>query len=312
VKHLRDYIARFAATGTVENLIAAQTRLGQELWSQACPVTTVDGQCVKMQRERATRTDFTRSRRGSDLQTQCGESSKAKVTFVPRNTREVAAATVAFRQALATFQAANTKMTDAQRNAASYYVGLAQFHIAEIDFETYIAMTFPNDLNFDQRKPSVVAASRKRFDQWLVAKQKLGVTTRDAYEAVFAFKEASNSIAAAARVGQIMQSLSDQLYSAPIPNDIRQGEFAEDKVSNYCEALTAIAEPLEKKAIAEYAGCLRKSTELGWFSSWSKLCERELGQLRPKDFPSAFELRSLASRLAPVTTTETAMTLAVQ
>ena len=106
-----------------------------------------------------------------------------------------------------------------------------------------------------------------------------------------------------------MQSLSDQLYSAELPAAVRTGEFAELKIASYCDALTAIAEPIEAQAIAAYSGCLRRSTELGWFSSWSSLCERELGQLRPTEFPSAFELRSAPSRAAPVTTTEGAVAL---
>jgi hypothetical protein len=50
--------------------------------------------------------------------------------------------------------------------------------------------------------------------------------------------------------------------------------------------------------------CLGKSTELGWFSEWSRLCERELGQIKPEDYPTASELRGEPDKVAPVTEVE--------
>lgn len=311
IRHLRDYITRFGRTGAVEHLIAAQTKLGQELWTQACPVPSLDGQCIRVQRERALGANLTRQRqrRGSALPTQCGLASKATVTVIARDPRDVMAAQTAFRQAVTLANGATSKLSGNALAAATYALAVAQFHLAEVDFENYIAIGFPTGLDFDPRKPAVAAASNKRFTRWLDDKQRAGATAREKYQAVFATKEASNAIAAASRIGQIMQSLSDQLYSAEIPANVRTGEFAEDKIASYCDALTTIAEPIEAQAIASYGACLRRSTELGWFSSWSSLCERELGQLRPSEFPSAFELRSAPSRAAPVTTTEGAMAL---
>ncbi len=315
IKHLRNYIDRFGRAGKPEHLIAAQTRLGQELWARACPVATMDGECVRVQRERPISMNSNMSlrvRRGSTLPTQCGLASKAKVTVVPRDAAGVKAAVTALHQAQATFAAVSNKLSGNALAAANYQFAVAQLHLAEVDFEAYQAIGFPTGLNFDARRPAVAAASQKRFTTWLEAKQRAGTMARQKYEAVYAAKEASNSIAAASRIGQIMQRLSDQLYSAEIPPDLRVGEFAEDKVANYCDALTEIALPLETKAIAEYGACLRRSTELGWFSSWSALCERELGQLRPAEFPSAFELRATPSRSAPVITAEAPLTLAAQ
>jgi hypothetical protein len=35
---------------------------------------------------------------------------------------------------------------------------------------------------------------------------------------------------------------------------------------------------------------VKLSTKLGWFSEWSRVCERELGQLAPAEYPSAKEI----------------------
>jgi hypothetical protein len=123
---------------------------------------------------------------------------------------------------------------------------------------------------------------------------------------VFAIKDSANSIAAAARVGQITQNFSDALFTAEIPEDVRRSQMiegydlAQDKVDAYCDALTTAAEPLAEKSLAAYGICLSKSTELGWFSEWSKLCERELGQIKPEDFPTASELRGDSDLNSPV------------
>ena len=116
--------------------------------------------------------------------------------------------------------------------------------------------------------------------------------------------------AAAARIGQISQDFSDQLFTAEIPKEVRATQMidgydlAQDKVDAYCDALTTAAEPLAQKSLEAFGACLSKSTELGWFSDWSKLCERELGQLKPEEFPTASELRGDSDQVAPVIAVE--------
>ena len=95
-------------------------------------------------------------------------------------------------------------------------------------------------------------------------------------------------IASAARVGQLFQSLSDQLFTAPIPKDVQAYEEAVDE---FCGQLTIEADKSEAKAVDNFKVCLQASRELNWFSSWSKLCEHELGTIRPGEFPSTDEIR---------------------
>lgn len=68
--------------------------------------------------------------------------------------------------------------------------------------------------------------------------------------------------------------------------------------------MTEVAEPLEAASLNAYGVCLSKSTELGWFSDWSKMCERELGQIKPEEFPTASELRADPTNVAPVIAVE--------
>ena len=126
---------------------------------------------------------------------------------------------------------------------------------------------------------------------------------------MFAVKDNADSISAAARIGQISQDFSDALFTAEIPKDVRTGEFADEKVEAYCDRLTELAEPLEATSLEAYGTCLAKSTELGWFSEWSRLCERELGQIKPEEYPTASELRGDPSLVAPIIEVESPLKL---
>jgi len=81
-------------------------------------------------------------------------------------------------------------------------------------------------------------------------------------------------------------------------------DLAQDKVDAYCDALTTAAEPLADESLKAYGVCLSKSTELGWFSEWSKLCEKELGQIKPEDYPTASEISGESKMTAPVIAAE--------
>ena len=115
--------------------------------------------------------------------------------------------------------------------------------------------------------------------------------------------------AGTALVAHDLQPL-DQLFTAEIPAEVRKSQIidgydiAQDKVDAYCDALTTAAEPLAEQSLKAYSVCLSKSTELGWFSEWSKLCERELGQIKPEEYPSASELRATPNNVAPVIAVE--------
>jgi hypothetical protein len=102
----------------------------------------------------------------------------------------------------------------------------------------------------------------------------------------------------------VSQNFSDALFTAEIPKDVRTGAYAEDKVDAYCDALTTQAEPLEKISVDAFGFCLGLSTKLNWFNEWSRLCEKELGQIRPQDYPTASEIRAEPNNIATVITTE--------
>jgi hypothetical protein len=115
---------------------------------------------------------------------------------------------------------------------------------------------------------------------------------------VILMKQAHWVIAAAARIGQLYQDFSGQLYTAPVPKagaapaGYPQDEFETFFHDAYCDAMTDTAEPLENKAIEGLSTCLNKSTDLSFYDEWSQLCEAELNQLKPAEYPVASEIRA--------------------
>ncbi len=299
VKHLREYIARFGARGGADRLVIAYAKIGQALWTQSCPVKQVDGSCIKIVRERA----ITKLTRRSDQPTQCGPASKSKLTVIARDPRKAKEAMAAFADAIREQERAGGK-TGGDEAGARYYYAQSRLAIADRDFEAYLDLRFPQGLDFDPHSPAIAKKSLQRFDAWLADKTKAGTKAREQYESVLAVKDSATSIAAAARMGQLSQHFSDALFTAEIPKDVRSGPYADAKVEAFCDRMTEVAEPLEARSVEAYGVCLAKSTELGWFSDWSKLCERELGQIKPEQYPTASELRGTPNQLARVVAIE--------
>ncbi|HSD86752.1 MAG TPA: hypothetical protein VLB44_04530, partial [Kofleriaceae bacterium] len=299
VKHLREYLRVHGDKGGVDKVVIAHAKIAQILFEQSCPVKAVDGACVKVTRERAVATRQRRIR-GMELPTQCGPESKIKVTVIPRDERKV-------REALAEFSAAEKqahKVTSGDTAGVKYYTALGRLTEANVEYEKYLALAFPKNLDFDKANKALRDRSLARFDAWFAQKDKLGRSASAKYRAVLDLKDSANSIAAAARLGQIAQNFSDALFTAEIPKDVRTGPYAEDKVEAYCDVLTVKAEPLAAESLDAYGTCLAKSTELGWFSEWSRVCERELGQIKPEMYPTASERHADSDRFATVVALE--------
>lgn len=272
--HLRDYLKTYGAKGGGDRVVIAYSRIGQLLWEQSCKVKTIDGACVKLDRPHPV---------------QCGAASRRPITVVRRDPRKVKEAMAAFAAAIASYEKASGRFPGGDERAARHHYALARFGQAEVDYEAYLALAVPAKLDFDPARPAVARTSGKRFSDWLTEKQRLGARTSAAYSSLVTdVKDPAAAVAAAARLGLLSESFSDALFTVEVPASFRGQP---DAVAAYCGALTDVAEPLEAQAIEAFAACLRVSTEAAWVEPWSPLCERELGVLRPDEFPAASELR---------------------
>jgi tetratricopeptide (TPR) repeat protein len=300
IRHLRRYLREYG-NSAVDREIIARVKIGMLLWEQSCPVKGVDGACVRITRERSIVQRRTGRQKRAQLPTQCGPESKINLTVVARDARRVRDAQQEFRQAIRLFGkgaavgrvGGETDQEKAVRAAHMIrYYAAARFYLNEQDYEAFLGITFPQNLDFDPKNKRRAEQSMKQFMSWFNRKQELGAKASQEYRSIVDITGggAHYAIAGAARIGQISQNFSDALFTAEIPRDVRTGQFAEDKVDAYCDELTTRAGPLEELSIAAFGFCLETSTKLNWFNEWSRLCERELGQIRPQDFPTAAEL----------------------
>ncbi len=303
--HLRGWLARYGAAASADRVVMAWTRIGDAEWKRACPVVTVDGVCARVTRAAPVRLGLHGA--APIVGTRCSED-KVETVAVARDARRVAAALAAYDHAIAAWDAHGGKTGGDERGARFAYAS-AKLGRAERDFEGYLAQLIPNGLDFDPRSPGIAAKSKQRFGTWLTTKAAAGAATRAEYDAVTALGDGATTIAAVARLGQIAHTMSGQLFRAEIPRNLRKGPYAEEVSQAYCEQLEAVAEPLEADAIRSYRGCLATSTRLGWFSEWSRLCERELGQLDPAHYPSTAEVRHAPDLVSRIGDTEGAARL---
>jgi hypothetical protein len=269
----------------------------------------VDGACIKVERERAVRQRGKR-RRGTVLPDRCGEQSKIKLTVLPRDSKKAAQARGHFRQAISEYGKGAAAEDPTRQAFAINMYAMSRFYLAEEQFEKFLAVKFPEKLDFSERNPKKKADSEKRFKKFLAEEEREGGRSNDLYKGVREVHGggAAWAIAAAARIGQISQNAADALYTAEVPRDVRSGPYAEDSWDAYCDALTTAAAPLEERSVAGFSSCLETSTSLNWFNKWSKLCERELGQIRPQAFPTASEVHADPNSVAAITDTQGVVT----
>ena len=329
IQHYNTYLKKWGRHGGLDKQITAHVKLGELHWSKSCPISTTNGACIKVKRVRSKRKikkrKGKRKKKGIEVRTQCGPETKQRVTVVKRNAKAKKALSH-FGKALKIYGKASkkksfkgaTKEDQARRKLAmDYAAGAARFYQAEKMFEKFLEVKFPKNLDFSEGKTKAqkkkVEKSKKAFAKYLESKGNQLGQTRDVYADVIKLKVAHWAIAASARIGQLFQNFADALYTAPVPKPPLdmffkqlkaqgvpkrlvpkhvQEDFVMNFTDTYCDTLEDKAGPLEAKALQGLETCLSKSTELSWYNSWSKLCEKELNQIKPAEYPLAAEIRA--------------------
>jgi TolA-binding protein len=311
LRHYRSYLRRWGDVGGLDRQVQAHVKLGKALWTQACPVRGVDGICVRLlvKRARSKRRISTRTRRRISQRKHCGPETKMSVAAVRRHPAKFRAALTHFKKALALatrFDGASLRALpgeERQRRLQGLRSATAEahFHLGEAKFEEFVAVRFPEDLDFTSRNQARLARSRRRFSNYLQNKGRMLEAARAVYVEVIKRQVAHFAIAASARVGQLFQSFADALFTAPIPNPnipreltgrTQREEFLLAFQDSFCAGLEEYALRLEDKAVYALKTCLTKATDLSWYNEWSGLCERELDQIRPGTNPMAAEIRA--------------------
>ena len=255
------------------------------------------------------------------LRTQCGPPTSSKITVYDRNSKAASEGQKHFDEVLKLWAHgdAEKKLSSQvpnQGEAASrdvfmrFAVAGAAFYKAEQVYEQFLKVKFPQGLDFQQptqfdskrvaeAKKKKLEDSNKKFMVYLTEKSKLAeklagpsADKKGMYDFVLDYKVAHWTIAASARIGQVFADFVNQLYTAEIPKDLKeQDEWGNRPREIFCDALVDKAEPIESKAVVGYDLCLKAATKESWFNEWSTMCEVELNQLKPSEYPLAAEAK---------------------
>jgi tetratricopeptide (TPR) repeat protein len=318
-RHLEAYLKKWGPQGGPDRQVLAHFRLGELAWKASCPKASEDGACLDLKRVAATGrqkvlADLNKKlKKGTKIheksRTQCGPPTKSKIVLYDRNKQQSAKAQEHFQAVLKIWNkgAAASKITgkdvEARAGLAAYAVAGSAFYIAEVQYENFLRIKFPEGLDFQQptqfdskrqaeNKKKKFGESVKKFTSYLDEKAKALDKARTLYLDTFAMKQAQWTIASAARVGQIYMDFAGQLYTAEIPKDLKeQDQWGNRPKEIYCDQLEDKAEPIEAKAVDGFEKCLKAATEQSWYNEWSRLCERELNQVKPTEYPLSSEVK---------------------
>lgn len=254
----------------------------------------------------------------ANLPPQCGPETKSKIIVHDRKANLLKDALTQYNEALKLFKGGASEKSvpgkdEAERGARAglmaFYAAEARFKQGDVEYEKFLKMSIPDKLDFNPAPPGSskakeaaakkkVEESKKKFKSWYEGKTKQLALAQKIYQNVIQTKQAHWVIAAAARIGQLFQDFSGQLYTAPVPKagsapaGFPQDEFEQLFHDAYCDQMVDTAEPLEAHAIEGLSTCLNKSTDLSFYDEWSQLCEAELNQLKPVEYPLPTEIRA--------------------
>jgi TolA-binding protein len=307
--YARDYIATYGGKGGLDRLAVAHAIAGQVLWRRSCSRELLHDVCVTVQRRRAQAGDAPREYaerlRRRKVPANCGSARRALINVHPRDPKLVAEARKHFAATLATGRKRGATPEDETRALALHdALGLALVYEADADYEAYLAVSMPEDLDFGYEHmwkattgvPKLVrqyeAAMKRKADTEAKLKdffqRKNGLRSKllQAYADVQKTNSKNWILAAAARSAVLNQNFADQLYRAPVPKNIKTAEMFDE----YCGEIEKFAAEPEKQAQEAFAYCLDRSTKFQYFNEFSRLCEDELQQRDADTYPSTNEL----------------------
>lgn len=156
-------------------------------------------------------------------------------------------------------------------------VAQARFEQAEALFRAFerIKITSPNP---------------KKLKKQLAAKGKALLDAKNAFYDVINYKQAEWAIAAYARTGEIFQGFAKALVDSPPPKNL-----PERLKQTYKEQLETEALKVDKTAREAYIKCLETSRELKVYTDWTRVAEKQLSVLMPKEYAESNEIKVQAT-----------------
>jgi hypothetical protein len=305
----------------------AEATIGQILWRQSCDKALVHDSCITVKRVRANagekerqraeglRGRIQRGRRANALPKFCGTSTQALITVHTRDAKKAGEAMERFDTVLRLAAKKPSVPSDDDRRVEAWRdaVGMALVYTADRKYEQYLALEIPGGLFFGasllewqkdlgakyarQYEQALAREedSKKRFSTWFTKKDALAAELVAHYDKVKSSGSPHWTLAGAARAALVTRNFADQLYRAPVPENLTN----EEQVDAYCDELAErYGDPLTARAKGALEYCLARSTEFQFFNDFSRMCEEELQQGDAEQYPATNELFGTSSYTA--------------
>ncbi len=316
LKHAKEFIKTYGNKGGTDRRVVAEAAIGQILWRQSCEKDQLYDSCLTVKRKKATAGEETRKKanrlrkkgkkkKKDDVPKYCGSATQGIITVHKRDKKLSEQAQSHFKTALKlaskkpSIPAEEAQRVEDYKNAW----GMSMVYQADKKYEEYLRINIPEELDFyteEWKKGSGIPQwerqykkqleikkdSEKRFSEFYDSKIKLGEELVKAYSGVKSSGSPYWVLAAAARTAVLSQNFADQLYRAEVPKSMK----TEEMYFAYCDALAIRAEGPEKVAVEAFTYCLQKSTEYQYFNQFSRMCEEELQQRKPDEYPATNEM----------------------
>ena len=272
---LQRFLQRHGKHSSPAIQLIAHSELGMAWWRRSCQRPAADGTCVAPEVVRQTRKQ-PRPRR-------CSGGGRTPLRPLERKQRLVRRARKSLRAAIALRRALNRgpqrDFGDRDQARAREALAAAQFHLAELEYETVLSAAFPKRLDFQKK----LKRSSRKFQRWLTRRERATSKVQAMHTEVMKSRSARWSVAAAARMGALMRHFADELYLAHVPKDLRRGKGSEARITAYCDTLADAAKPLAQAALDAFAMCAQMGQRLRYFDDVVARCHRELAAMRPQE-----------------------------
>jgi tetratricopeptide (TPR) repeat protein len=174
------------------------------------------------------------------------------------------------------------------------YVGQIKYILAEPEFKKFTSMR----INGPTSKVSQKVEDKTYQDQ-LIGKAKGLVAIEKTYTDVLNTGAGEWGLAALTKLGKVYEDMADTFANSKCPSYLTS-----DQCEIYGAQIGDKAFPQIEKAVATYSEALKKAYELNLYNKDTNEATRQLGVLRPLDYPGLYEDVPQNRFTAPAVTTE--------
>lgn len=182
----------------------------------------------------------------------------------------------------------------AEYDLSREYVGQIKYILAEPEFKKFSTMR----INGPTSKVSQRVEDKTYQDQ-LVGKAKALVAIEKTYTDVLNTGAGEWGLAALTKLGQVYEDMADTFANSKCPSYLTS-----DQCEIYSAQIGDKAFPQIEKAVKTYSEALKKAYELNLYNDNTAFATRQLGVLRPLDYPGLYEIVPQNRFTAPAVTTE--------